>query len=478
MIKYIGKYMIMAVALFTMAACSQDEMFEPIQHGSTLSFVVGDFPAYDAATRTIGTPDPGKTAWTAGDEITITAVSPKSGTQTATLTYNGSTWTLPSDNKLAFIESEEVTITAVYGNAGGTSEYLTGTGTLSDDRKTIEIHFNARTYSRLRIAGLKTTAYTVTTTGFTPAGATAVATEGYTLTTDEKGNAYLYGMWESGSVTVVNTDLVVNETKTIGTTTAGMSYALAARAAYTYDEATNTYYVYKAEGLTTWAATTGTTAKLMNDISLETPISIEGTNTLDLNGYTLKNAEVFTSKEIDGRDRTCLIYIDYGCALTINDSSTDKTGIVSHNQGAYTILLAAGSLTVSGGTISNTATDASYQLAISGSGYTTIESVRYYSTVTIADGTFVGEVAVNHNNMSISGGTFEILYVCSTSSGTSDNLTGGTFEKIVDYDENLGLSNALCEGYSYYDNTTDTVVTPEDGATTIENVTVKASPAN
>ena len=475
--KNILKYTMMLVLPLAFAACTE-EMDEMMQPTSELQFVVGDFPAYGTDTRAIGTPDAGKAAWENGDEITITAVSPKSGTQTATLTYNGSTWTLPSDNKLAFTESEEVTITAVYGNAGGTSEYLTGTGTLSNDRKTIEISFNARTYSRLRIAGLKTTAYTVTTTGFTPAGATAVATEGYTLTTDEKGNAYLYGMWESGSVTVVNTELVVNETKTIGTTTTGMSYALAARAAYTYDEATKTYYVYKAEGLTAWAATTGTTAVLMADISLETPISIEGTNTLDLNGYTLKNAEVFTSKEIDGRDRTCLIYIDYGCALTINDSSADKTGIVSHNQGVSTISLTAGSLTVSGGTISNTATGVSWQLAISGAGYDTIESVRYYSTVTITDGTFVGEVDVNHNNMSISGGTFEILNVCSTSTGTSDNLTGGTFEKIVDYNGDLGLSNALGEGYSYYNNTTDTVVTPEDGATTIENVTVKASPAN
>lgn len=53
---------------------------------------------------------------------------------------------------------------------------------------------------------------TVTTTGFTPAGATSKATAAYTLTTDNNGNAFLYGVFSEGAtVSVTHGDVVLKD---------------------------------------------------------------------------------------------------------------------------------------------------------------------------------------------------------------------------------------------------------------------------
>ena len=79
------------------------------------------------------------------------------------------------------------------GMQPGMAEYLSGNYEMENGIMTITFEGAIRDYSRLRIVGLANQTLTVTTTDFTPAGATSVATEPYTLTTDEKGNAYLYG---------------------------------------------------------------------------------------------------------------------------------------------------------------------------------------------------------------------------------------------------------------------------------------------
>ena len=71
---------------------------------------------------------------------------------------------------------------------------------------------------------------TVTTTDFTPAGATSVATEPYTLTADDKGNAYLYGIFAEGAtVTVKKGDVTLADYTFAEATEAMYGYALEAR---------------------------------------------------------------------------------------------------------------------------------------------------------------------------------------------------------------------------------------------------------
>ena len=95
---------------------------------------------------------------------------------------------------------------------------------------TITFEGAIRTYSRLRIAGLANQTLTVTTTDFTPAGATEVATAAYTLTTDNNGNAFLYGTFAEGAtVTVKQGDFSFADYTFAEATEAMYGYALEAR---------------------------------------------------------------------------------------------------------------------------------------------------------------------------------------------------------------------------------------------------------
>lgn len=334
--KNILKYTMMLVLPFAFAACTE-EMDEMMQPTSEMQFVVGDFPAYDAATRAIGIPDAGKTEWTNGDKLIVTISGNNMADQSLTLTLSIDTegkhsWTPDKTIKYDKKVTPELTVTAIYapcyevdadgnkvlkeGMQLGMTEYLEATCSVSQntstevDEVTISFKNVKRNYSRLRIAGAAENTYTVTTTGFTPAGGGTAPTYGYSFTTDEKGNAYLYGMWENGSVTVVNTDLGVNETKNIGTTIAQKSYVLDAIPTHTCDETTNTYYVYKAEGLTAWNTAAqddlSTNLTLMADITMPavaegksnwTPVGTATTNnnytgTIEGNGHSISGLTI------------------------------------------------------------------------------------------------------------------------------------------------------------------------------------------
>lgn len=243
----IFQYILMAVAVAVTASCSNelDEALQPA-HNGTLQFVVSDFPAFgeDPETRAIGTQDAGKTAWEAYDEIFVELYSSKYGEQNATLIYDGSQWNL--NGSLLYLENETPTVSAIYapcyevtgntmnlrtGMLFGMTEYLE-TFDCQVENSTISISFEdvTRDYSRLRIVGLAGETYTVTTTGFTPAGATSEATEPYTLTADEKGNAYLYGTFAGGAtVTVKQDDVTLVSYPFTAETEQGKSYALDAR---------------------------------------------------------------------------------------------------------------------------------------------------------------------------------------------------------------------------------------------------------
>ena len=222
----IFQYILMAVAVVVTTSCSNelDEALQSVGNG-TLQFVVSDFPAFGESrlTRAIGTQDEGKTAWENGDQIIVTLTSQKYGEQAAALTYDGSSWS--TEASLSYLENETPSISVIYapcyevteegtmqlrsGMQPGMTEYLSGDYEMENGIMTITFEGAIRDYSRLRIAGLANQTLTVTTTGFTPAGATEVATEAYTLTTDNNGNAFLYGVFAEGATVSVKQGNVI-----------------------------------------------------------------------------------------------------------------------------------------------------------------------------------------------------------------------------------------------------------------------------
>ena len=241
----------MTVALVAAASCSNelDEVLQPAGNGS-LQFVVSDFPAFGESpdTRVIGTQDVGKTAWEEGDKLLLSISFESGKKQGYTLEYLSGVWTL-NDKVLA---SSDITgVLALYapdceiksdgsiglasGKLYGMAEYIPAKTTVDGLNVSISFKDVTRTYSRLRLASEAGQELTVTTTGFTPAGATEVATAAYTLTTDNNGNAFLYGVFaEDATVSVKQGDVTFasytfTADKNPGGTEHNKSYALDAR---------------------------------------------------------------------------------------------------------------------------------------------------------------------------------------------------------------------------------------------------------
>ena len=101
--------------LILITSCSNelDEALQPASNG-TLQFVVGNFPTFGESTQTraIGTQDEGKTAWENGDQIIVTLISQKYGEQTATLTYDGISWS--TEASLSYLENETPSVSVFY----------------------------------------------------------------------------------------------------------------------------------------------------------------------------------------------------------------------------------------------------------------------------------------------------------------------------------------------------------------------------
>lgn len=209
----IFQYIMLAVVTIVMASCTSDiEETTATTGKSNVQLVVGEFPAFgDSQTRAIGTPDEGKTSWAEGDELLLEMTSKTLGTKYAAFTYNGSSWDLTS-GELSYKEDEVPTFPHVYyapnykweagklvlkeGKAAGTDEYIEGKANITPNGQGINVSFAdaTRNYSRLRIATMPNKQITVTIDRYTPAGSSDMKwDQNYALTSDEKGNAYLYG---------------------------------------------------------------------------------------------------------------------------------------------------------------------------------------------------------------------------------------------------------------------------------------------
>lgn len=245
--KKIFQYIMLAVVTIVMASCTSDiEETTTTTGKSNVQLVVGEFPAFgDSQTRAIGTPDEGKTSWAEGDELLLEIDNTSYGKQSATFTYNGKSWELTS-GELVYREGDPAYIPHVYyapnykwantslmlkkGMAAGTDEYIEGKARITGNGETITVSFAeaTRKYSRLRIATLPNEQITVDTEYFTPAGSSDMEQNGnYTLTSDEKGNAYLYGTFENNSeVTVKYREAALTTYTFSQATESAKSYAL------------------------------------------------------------------------------------------------------------------------------------------------------------------------------------------------------------------------------------------------------------
>lgn len=209
----IFQYIMLAVVTIVMASCTSDiEETTATTGKNNVQLVVGEFPAFgDSQTRAIGTPDEGKTSWAEGDELLLEMTSKTFGTKYAAFTYNGSSWELTS-GELSYKEDEVPTFPHVYyapnykweagklvlkeGKVAGTDEYIEGKANITPNGQAITVKFAeaTRNYSRLRIATMPNKPITVTIDRYTPAGSSDMKwDQKYALTSDEKGNAYLYG---------------------------------------------------------------------------------------------------------------------------------------------------------------------------------------------------------------------------------------------------------------------------------------------
>ena len=245
--KKIFQYIMLAVVTIVMASCTSDiEETTATTGKSNVQLVVGEFPAFgDSQTRAIGTPDEGKTSWAEGDELLLEIDNTFYGKQYATFTYNGKSWELTS-GELVYREGDPAYISHVYyapnykweagelflkkGKVAGTDEYIEGKAIITGNGETITVSFAeaTRKYSRLRIATLPNEQITVDTEDFTPAGSSDMEQKGnYTLTSDEKGNAYLYGTFENNSeVTVKYREAALTTYTFSQATESAKSYAL------------------------------------------------------------------------------------------------------------------------------------------------------------------------------------------------------------------------------------------------------------
>ena len=254
--KKIFQYIMLTVVTIVMASCTSDiEETTAATGKNNVQLVVGEFPAFgDSQTRAIGTTDPGKTSWAEGDELLLVMTSKTLGTKYAAFKYNGSSWELAS-GELVYLEGDPAYIPHVYyapnykwkagklvlkeGKVAGTDEYIEGTAyTRNGEAIIVEFAEATRNYSRLRIATMPNMPITVSISEYTPAGSSDMEwSQNIALTSDENGNAYLYGTFENNSEVTVKYREAPLKTYTFSQATeSAKSYALDATVVSLTDE--------------------------------------------------------------------------------------------------------------------------------------------------------------------------------------------------------------------------------------------------
>lgn len=155
-------------------------------------------------------------------------------------------------------------------------------------------------------------------------------------------------------------------------------------------------------------AATNTTVKLTNDIFLTSKITVSNSVTLDLNGFSISS---------DFDDGYGTIYVGTKGALTITDTSVEKTGRIINMSG--NAVGNYGSLTVQGGTFVGVYALYNFYFNDSTKGVATIQQGKFVSAVenepsvancgslVINDGLF--EVIDTSNSLTVKGGKIKTL---------------------------------------------------------------------
>lgn len=439
--KNILKYTMMLVLPLAFAACTE-EMDEMMQPTSELQFVVGDFPAYDATTRAIGTSDKGKTEWTNGDHLIVTISGNNMADQNLTLTLSidaegKHSWTPDKTIKYDKKVTPELTVTAIYapcyevdadgnkvlkkGMQLGMTEYLVAHCDETDGYVNINFDGVTRDYSRLRIAGEKNATYTVSTTGFTPVGNGTAPADGYTLITDENGNTYLYGTFaKDATVTVKDGETELRKHTFTDATEDAKSYVLDAIPTHTCDETTKTYYVYKAEGLYAWLE------------AVQTDLTLSLTLMADI---TLPNTDLATGE---------VITVENGVP-----SGSNWTPMGGLSSGPYTGIVEGNSHTITGLRISSTTDGTGFIGFLEGNADTgVVRNLTLANAVVYSTAKYVGGIAGYNKAGTISNCTFGSSTTDGSSVSSTDiygwvsGIVGGTSGTVTSCTNNGTVSSS------------------------------------
>lgn len=201
------KVPVLAGLFIVLLSGSCNNEMEPVDTAGDTRFTVAEFPAFDQPqSRTVGTPDNGKTNWEKGDEILMRAHTDSvNADQYFSLVYDGGTW---SGTYFPY-EYEIPEFTAYYapncewtsgdapvlksGAIGGTDEYLKGKVIQKDGSFLISFDKTQRTYSRFRVAAFPDETVIFNKHMFVSADGTNFNLESKELTADQNGNIFIYG---------------------------------------------------------------------------------------------------------------------------------------------------------------------------------------------------------------------------------------------------------------------------------------------
>lgn len=343
----------MLLGALLLSGCVNDTLDEIAAPEGEVTFVVGDFKQFESADgRAVGTPDAGKTAWEVGDELLVT--TDEGGYTTLTLGESG-VWvatqslTLTPDSNIAVAyapncELVDGVITPKSDLPLGTGEYFYGSATYAEGTVTISFAETVRTYSRLRLAAVAGKSLSVAVTGFTPAGATEQIDANYTLTTDEKGNAYLYGIIAAGGTLAVDNSGTTTERTLANGTVAGKSYALYSKG-YFYLPTGGVFNEALADNLV------NITALKFVAGSMATSENLLFTDEFGSNAYAISNGntlEIHTACDEFMANADCYEMFAFGALTTIDFNDCFNTSQVNNMRRMFSGLASLTTIDVSG----------------------------------------------------------------------------------------------------------------------------------